>query len=106
MSHSRKPLVLALGAAVAASVGGAQASVFEARDLGTGYMQVAHNHAKAAEQKCGEGKCGEGRCGGSKPAQPDAPKAPEAGREVEKKTDAKCGEGKCGEGKCGGKPTQ
>lgn len=68
---SKKPLAVALGAAFLLSGAAAQASVFHAADLGTGY-QVA------GEGKCGEGKCGEGKCG-----------------------EKKDGEGKCGEGKCG-----
>ena len=68
---SKKPIAVALGAAFLLSGAAAQASVFQAHDLGSGYQA-------AAEGKCGEGKCGEGKCG-----------------------EKKDGEGKCGEGKCG-----
>ena len=60
MSHSRKPLVLLVGAAVAAG------SLFSMDTLAHGYMQDAKaTAAKAGEGKCGEGKCGEGKCGGN-----------------------------------------
>ena len=59
MSQSRKPLVLLVGAAVAAG------SLFSMDTLAHGYMQDAKPAAaKAGEGKCGEGKCGEGKCGG------------------------------------------
>lgn len=83
---SNKPLAVAVGAAFALTGLAAQASVFEATDLNSGYM-VALAGDKEGEAKCGEGKCGE--------AKKDAKKE---GKEGE----AKCGEGKCGEGKCGG----
>lgn len=78
---NKKPLVVVLGAAFALTGVGAQASVFQAADLSSGYMVVAGD-TKAAEGKCGEGKCGE--------------------KKAEKAAEGKCGEGKCGEGKCGG----
>jgi uncharacterized low-complexity protein len=108
---SKKPVVIAMGAALAGSLlsagaVNAAANPFGLSDLGSGYMQVAEGKCggmpKAEEGKCGakpkaeEGKCGgapkaeEGKCGG-------APKAEEG----------KCGakpkaaEGKCGEAKCG-----
>jgi len=63
MSHSSKPLTLAIGAAIAAG------SMFSMQAMASGYMQDAPTTAKAAktaEGKCGEGKCGEGKCGGQK----------------------------------------
>jgi uncharacterized low-complexity protein len=88
----RKPLALAVGAAIAgslASLSVAQAaSPFALTALGSAYMAAGEGSCganKPAEGKCGgdkakaEGKCGEGKCGADK---------------------AK-GEGKCGEGKCG-----
>lgn len=92
MISNKKPLAVVLGAAFALTGVAAQASVFQATDLGAGYM-VAAAGDKAGEQKCGEGKCGEGKCGEKK------------GAEMGEKTghDKKAGEGKCGEGKCGEK---
>jgi uncharacterized low-complexity protein len=80
-----KPLSIAVGAALAASVltmGAANAEVnpFELNTLSSGYM-VADSDS---EGSCGEGKCGEGKCG-----------------EGKDKAEGSCGEGKCGEGKCG-----
>ena len=61
MSNSRKPLILLVGAAVAAG------SLFSMDTLAHGYMQDAKaTAAKAGEGKCGEGKCGEGKCGEGK----------------------------------------
>jgi uncharacterized low-complexity protein len=69
MSQSRKPLVLLVGAAVAAG------SLFSMDTLAHGYMQDKAAAAKAVEGKCGEGKCGgksagkdahEGGCGMAK----------------------------------------
>ena len=116
-TFSKKPLALALGAAFALTGAAAQASVFQAADLGAGYM-VAQNTpaapAKPAEGKCGEAKCG-AACmkekttkGGMKEA--DAKAACEKMKMEGKCGEGKCGaekkaktEGKCGEGKCGGK---
>ena len=91
----RKPVALAIGAALMTSLGAAgvaQASSYAVSALGAGYMLAGENH-KGEEGKCGadkkaEGKCGEGKCG------------------ADKKAEGKCGgdkaaEGKCGEGKCG-----
>jgi uncharacterized low-complexity protein len=98
MKHLKKPVALAIGAAIAGSMAMtsvAQAAAYSATDLGSGYATVT------AEGSCGgdkgkEGKCGEGKCGGDK-------KGAEG-----KCGEGKCGahdkgqEGKCGEGKCGG----
>ncbi len=88
-----KPLAIAVGAALAASLGGmstasADASPFVATALSSGYLNPdGAGEGKCGEGKCGgdkeakaEGKCGEGKCGGDKEA----------------KTEGKCGEGKCG----------
>ena len=95
-TNMKKPVALAIGAAIAGSMavsGAAHASAFSTTDLGQGYVQLAAEGScggnKGEEGKCGEGKCGsdkggEGSCGGDK-AEGD-----------------KGGEGKCGEGKCGG----
>ena len=82
----RKPVMLALGAAIATSLAvaaPAQAG-FSANDLGSGYLRFTSDHScggkKGEEHKCGadhkkeaegdekkeaEHKCGEGKCGGS-----------------------------------------
>jgi len=88
-----KPLALAVGAALATSLGGistasADTSPFVATVLSSGYLNSdSHGEGKCGEGKCGgdkeakaEGKCGEGKCGGDKEA----------------KAEGKCGEGKCG----------
>lgn len=111
---SKKPISIVLGAAFALSGLAAQASVFQAADLGAGYMVAA-----AGEGKCGEGKCGEGKGAMMFDANKDG-KLTLAEHQAHwaaqfKKTDAnadgfvtmdemkvmKGGEGKCGEGKCG-----
>jgi len=88
----KKPVALAVGAAIAGSMAVspvAQAAAFTATDLGQGYATFAAEESGGA--KGHEGKCGEGKCGGDK-----------------KGAEGKCGahdkghEGKCGEGKCGG----
>ncbi len=98
MKYLKKPVALAIGAAIAGSMAVtsvAQAAAYTATDLGSGYASTL------AEGSCGgdkgeEGKCGEGKCG-----------AHDKGEEG-KCGEGKCGahdkgkEGKCGEGKCGG----
>lgn len=86
-----KPLAMALGATLAASVATnvmAAENPFSSQALESGYKVMAEG--KCGEGKCGEGKakksegkCGEGKCGEGKA----------------KKAEGKCGEGKCGEGK-------
>ncbi len=80
MIINKKPLAIVLGAAFALTGVAAQASVFQATDLGAGYMVAAAGDEKSGEHKCGEGKCGDKKDGHKKE-----------------------GEGKCGEGKCGDK---
>ena len=89
-----KPLSLAVGAALAASVftmgaANAEENPFEINTLSAGYMVAEMEEGKCGEGKCGEGKagkadaegkCGEGKCG-----------------EGKDKAEGKCGEGKCGE---------
>ena len=65
MSQTKKPVALALGAAVATGtlIAG---SMFSMQAMAHGYMQDAGAKSMAAEGKCGEGKCGEGKCGADK----------------------------------------
>ncbi len=65
MSQTKKPVALALGAAVATGTLLA-GSMFSMQALAQGYMQDPAAKTTAAEGKCGEGKCGEGKCGGDK----------------------------------------
>ena len=96
MKHLKKPVALAIGAAIAGSMAVtsvAQAAPFTANDLGQGYVTLA-GEGSCGGDKGKEGKCGEGKCGGDKGAEG-------------KCGEGKCGgekgkEGKCGEGKCGG----
>jgi uncharacterized low-complexity protein len=95
---SKKPLAIALTTAFAFGATAAQASVFQATDLGSGYMVAMGGHDKAHEGKCGEGKCGEAMfktldADGNGSISKD---------EFKKHTDKMKAEGKCGEGKCGG----
>lgn len=87
-TSSTKNLALALGAACGFAAVSAQASLFDATDLQSGYM-VAQTDDKAAEAKCGEGKCGEGQL--------DKIEKMEKTEDTEKAGEAKCGEGKCGQ---------
>ncbi|MBA4284032.1 MAG: hypothetical protein C0434_00670 [Xanthomonadaceae bacterium] len=90
MSINKKPLTVVLGSAMALTGTAASAgSLFQATDLGAGYMVAAAGDDKKAEHKCGEGKCG-------------AEKTATAGDK--KKADDKKAEHKCGEGKCGAAP--
>ncbi len=87
-TNRMNPLAATLGAAfVASSLSAtvahgapAEGNPFSARDLGSGYMQLA-------EGACGEGTCGEGTCGEG---------------DKDKDGEGSCGEGTCGEGSCGG----
>lgn len=106
---SVKPVSLAVGVALAASLGAgdlladSNANPFAMNELSGGYMQLADaSGANKPAQEGGkeskqnmEGKCGEGKCGGK--------------TEMKQNMEGKCGgkkaeqEGKCGEGKCGSK---
>ena len=85
----RKPLSIALGAAIVTSLGisgianasNSGGDIFSMEELTNGYLTAgAHETAdpkdegedktggedkEEGEGKCGEGKCGEGKCGGS-----------------------------------------
>jgi len=87
MSKQSKPLSIALGTVLAASLGAtgianassADADVFSMEELSSGYLTAGgHEKKDDGEGSCGEDKGGEGSCG-----------------------EDKKGEGKCGEGKCG-----
>lgn len=124
-----KPVAVAVGIALAASMGTTAVSAenpFMATSLSAGYMSNVYLGAdaeKAAETKKAEGKCGgdkaegadkkaEGSCGGDKGAEGScggdkaegADKGAEGSCGGDKAEDAKekGAEGKCGEGKCGG----
>jgi hypothetical protein len=106
MSHKKTVLTLALGSAIAATLGSASASAnaspFSAQPLAKGYMLAAADAAdarpaaKAAEGKCGDmkkdDKAAEAKCGDMKKGDKAAGKS----------GDAKCGGMKKMEGKCGG----
>ena len=118
-TFSKKPLAMALGAAFALTGMGAQASVFQASDLASGYMVAQATPATpATPAKPAEGKCGEGKCGAEcmKKMSDKGMKVADAKAQCDKMAkEGKCGEGKCGgdkkaghegkcgEGKCGGK---
>ena len=84
ISSKKKPLAVVLGAAFALTGAAAQASVFQASDLGAGYMVASAGDDKSGEHKCGEKK-------GDEMGQKN-------GADNGEKTghDKKAGEGKCG----------
>ena len=64
----KKPVALAIGAAIASTLAVtsvAQAKAFSATDLGQGYVQFAAEGSCGADKKEGE-KGAEGKCGGDK----------------------------------------
>lgn len=90
-SNAKKPIIVAMGAALAGSVyvadnANAAENPFGLTELSGGYMQTSQ--AATAEGKCGEGKCG----GTQASTSADKPGG----------TKGSASEGKCGEGKCGG----
>ena len=102
LNRKMKPIAAAVGTVFVASLATAataNAELFTADELDTGYDQLAQADAegKCGEGKCGEdkdakgegeGKCGEGKCGEDKDAKDEG--------------EGKCGEDKdAGEGKCG-----
>jgi uncharacterized low-complexity protein len=101
---SKQPIALALGAAFALGGMAVQASVFQAADLGTGYMVAGDmKDAKGAEVKCGADCIKAKSDGGMKEADAKAAcdKMAKEGKcggdhAADKKKDGKCGEGKCG----------
>ena len=80
MSHNKKPVAVAIGAALAGGLV-LSGSAFAMQPLAQGYMLATASVAadKAAEGSCGADKAKEGSCGGDKA-----------------KAEGKCGEGKCG----------
>jgi uncharacterized low-complexity protein len=105
---SKKPLALALGAMFTLAGGAAQASVFQATDLGAGYMVAGDAKVEAkAEAKAGEAACGANCLANMTKAGKTEADAKAACDKA--KAEGKCGnkkekkEGKCGEGKCGTK---
>jgi uncharacterized low-complexity protein len=72
----KKPVALAIGAALITSLataGAAHASSFAVNALGAGYMLAAGD--AAGDEKAKEGKCGEGKCGGDKKDEAEKPKS-------------------------------
>ena len=74
----RKPLSIALGAALVTSLGATgvanaevEEDIFAMDELSSGYLTAGGHETsddgdkKDGEGKCGEGKCGEGKCGGA-----------------------------------------
>jgi uncharacterized low-complexity protein len=96
---SKKPLAIALSTAFALGGTAAQASVFQATDLSSGYMVALGGDAAKADAKAGEKKCGEAKCGEAMFNKMDA----NGDGNVSKEEFMKMHEGKCGEGKCGDK---
>ncbi|MCC2655595.1 MAG: low-complexity protein [Panacagrimonas sp.] len=96
ISIKKKPLAVVLGAAFVLAGPAAQASVFQASDLGAGYMVASAGDDKAGEHKCGENK------GAEMGEKKGADNGEKTGHD-KKAGEGKCGEGKCGEGKCGEK---
>ena len=104
MSDLKKPLAIAVGAALAASLAGMSVASadtpFTMESLSSGYMAADAGEGKCGGDKGEEGKCGgdkgeEGKCGGDKGEEG------KCGGDKEG-ADEKGEEGKCGEGKCGG----
>ena len=79
--ETRKPLSIAIGAAIVTSLGAAgvanaeadvEKDIFAMDELSSGYL-IAGGHEKkddgegscGEDKKDGEGKCGEGKCGGA-----------------------------------------
>ena len=111
---SKKPLMLAVGAAFALSGTSAHASLFQVTDLASGYMVAQATPATPATpakpaEKAGEAQCG-AACvkakteGGMKEADAKAAcdkmahegKCGASKKKMDKKKEGKCGEGKCG----------
>ncbi len=74
----RKPLSIALGAALVTSLGATgvanaevEEDIFAMEELSSGYLTAGGHEKKedgegeGEEKKDGEGKCGEGKCGGA-----------------------------------------
>ncbi len=108
-NKSLKPIAVAVGAALATSIGmaniaNADANPFAMSELSQGYMAAdlkATGEGKCGEGKCGgdkgeEGKCGEGKCGGDKGEEGKCGEGKCGGDKGDKGEEGKCGEGKCG----------
>ena len=110
-TFSKKPLMLALGAAFTLTGMAAQASVFQVSELGSGYMvaQATPATPASADKKGDEVKCGANCVKAMKDKGKSEADSKAACDKMAK--EGKCGgdkakkdkEGKCGEGKCGGK---
>jgi hypothetical protein len=123
MSSSKKPVALAVGAALAGGLM-LSGSAFSATQLAQGYLLGAQDTAAAAadmkadaEGKCGMDKMDTDKDGKISKAEfavahdnddskfgahdPDSDGFISA-EELKAHKEGKCGEGKCGEGKCGG----
>jgi len=123
MSSSKKPVALAVGAALAGGLM-LSGSAFSATQLAQGYLLGAQDTAPAAadmkadaEGKCGMDKMDTDKDGKISKAEfavahdnddskfgahdPDSDGFISA-EELKAHKEGKCGEGKCGEGKCGG----
>ena len=123
MSSSKKPVALAVGAALAGGLM-LSGSAFSATQLAQGYLLGAQDAAPAAadmkadaEGKCGMDKMDTDKDGKISKAEfavahdnddskfsahdPDSDGFISA-EELKAHKEGKCGEGKCGEGKCGG----
>lgn len=97
-----KPLAMALGATLAASVATnvmAAENPFSSQALESGYKVMAEGKCGEGKAKKAEGKCGEGKCGEGKAKKAEG----KCGEGKCGESKAKKSEGKCGEGKCGGK---
>jgi uncharacterized low-complexity protein len=121
--NSHKPVVLAVGAALAGGLALA-GSAFAMQPLAQGYALGADqpHHGEHTEGKCGEGRCGmqkmdtdgDGRISRAEFAAAHQGKADKFARidadgdgfidaaEMKAHHETKAAEGKCGEGKCGG----
>ena len=106
-TFSKKPLALALGAAFTLTGMGAQASVFQISELGSGYMVAQATPATPATPAAPAKKAEEAKCGAAcmkEKMEKDKMKEADAKAACEKmKHEGKCGGDKSKEGKCGGK---
>jgi len=114
MSHKKTTLTLAVGSAIAATLGmlsaSASESPFVSQPLAKGYMIAAAEAdkpaAKTSESKCGgmknkmDGKCGmkkrEGKCGGKKRKMKEGSCGDMKSDGGDKKPDAKAKDASCG----------
>ena len=91
-----KSMLLTLGASLSLGLAGtADANLFSAENLESGYANAKGNFKMACGDKKCDGSCGadkkcDGKCSADKKS--DA----KCGASMDKKSDAKCGAGKCG----------